>query len=100
MPRLDRGQSGGGNWAFFFFLRQGNWAVGPLSAGYGKPIASRGLEHLGNQVPKNLVEFVHQDRHSNIDVHCLAISYINFLVGKYIWFVSPPDGVCTSYPHE
>ena len=31
------------------------------------------------------------------DAHCLARSYVNFLVGRYVWFISPPDGVCISY---
>lgn len=43
------------------------------------------------------VEFVHEGRSSNCDAHCLARSCVNFVVGRHVWFVSPPDGVCTSY---
>ena len=43
------------------------------------------------------VEFVHEGRCSNFDAHCSARSYVSFLVGRYVWFISPPDGVFTSY---
>jgi hypothetical protein len=43
------------------------------------------------------VEFVHEGGSSNFNAHCVARSYVIFLVGRYIWFVSSPDGVCTSY---
>jgi hypothetical protein len=43
------------------------------------------------------VEFVHEGRSSNFDAHCIARTYVNFLVGRYVWFVSPSDGVCTYY---
>ena len=46
------------------------------------------------------VEFVHEGRYSNVDAHCLTRSSVNFLVGRHVWFVAPPDGVCTSYPDE
>ena len=46
------------------------------------------------------VEFVQEGIRSNIDAHCLAESSVNFLVGRHVWFVAPPDGVCTSYPDE
>jgi ribonuclease HI len=46
------------------------------------------------------VEFIHEGRRSNVDAHCLARSSVNFLVGIYVWFVAPPDGICTSYPNE
>jgi hypothetical protein len=46
------------------------------------------------------VEFVHEGRRSNIDAHCLARSSVNFSVGRYVWFVAPADGVCTSYPDK
>ena len=46
------------------------------------------------------VEFVHEGRHSNVDAHCLTRSSVNFLVGRHVWFVAPPDRVCSSYPDE
>ena len=46
------------------------------------------------------VEFVHEGRPSNVYAHCLARTSVNFLVGRHVWFVASPDGVCTSYPDE
>ena len=43
------------------------------------------------------VEFIHEGRRSNVDAHNLARSCIYANLGRHVWFVSPPDGVCTSY---
>ena len=44
-----------------------------------------------------IVEFIHEGRRSNVDAHNLARSCIYANLGRHVWFVSPPDGVCTSY---
>ena len=41
--------------------------------------------------------FVHEGRNSNGDAHRIARSSIYNDVGRYVWFIDPPDGVCTSY---
>jgi hypothetical protein len=45
----------------------------------------------------SFVEFVHERRRSNADAHNLARSCIYAQLGRHLWFVSPPVGVCTSY---
>jgi hypothetical protein len=45
----------------------------------------------------SFVEFVHKGRRSNVDVHNLAKSCIYAQLGRHVWFVSPPNVVCTSY---
>jgi hypothetical protein len=57
---------------------------------------------LGGTAPssrrsRTKVEFVHEERSSNFYAHCLVRSYVNFLAGRYDWFISPPYKVCTSY---
>jgi hypothetical protein len=42
------------------------------------------------------VEFVHERRNSNVDTYRLARSSISMSLGIYVWFLSPPDGVCNS----
>ena len=41
--------------------------------------------------------FVHEDMNSNGDAHRIARSSIYNDVGRYVWFIDPPDRVCTSY---
>jgi hypothetical protein len=43
------------------------------------------------------LEFVHEGRRSNVDAHRLARSHVSSSVGRFVWFLSPPDGVCYSY---
>jgi hypothetical protein len=45
----------------------------------------------------NFVEFVHEGRQSNFDAHVLARSSVYDDLDRHIWFVSPPNDVCTSY---
>jgi hypothetical protein len=40
------------------------------------------------------VEFVHESRSSNVDAHRLAKSSVYLALGRHVWFLSPPDGVC------
>ena len=42
-------------------------------------------------------QFVHESRSSNVDAHRLARSSIYEAVGRYVWLLAPPDGVCTNY---
>jgi ribonuclease HI len=42
------------------------------------------------------VEFVHERRNSNLDAHRLARSFVSLSLGRHVWFLSPPDGVCNS----
>ena len=43
------------------------------------------------------VEFVHENRQANNDAHLLARSSIYSQMGRYVWFLAPPDGVCNFY---
>jgi hypothetical protein len=45
----------------------------------------------------NFADFVHDGRQSNFDAHVLARSSGYDELGRHVWFVSPPNGVCTSY---
>jgi len=45
----------------------------------------------------DIVEFVHEGRQSNFDAHVLAGSSVYDDLGTHVWFVSPPNDVCTSY---
>jgi hypothetical protein len=42
------------------------------------------------------VEFVHERRSSNVDAHRLARSFVSLSLGRHVWFLSLPDGVCNS----
>lgn len=41
-------------------------------------------------------QIVHEHRESNGDAHSLAKSSMYESLGRYVWFLYPPDGVCTS----
>jgi len=45
----------------------------------------------------NFVEFVHEGRQSNFDAHVLARSSVYDELGRHVWFISLPNGVCTPY---
>jgi ribonuclease HI len=45
----------------------------------------------------SLVDFVHERRQSNTDAHNLARSCVYAELGRHVWLLSPPDGVCTSH---
>ena len=40
------------------------------------------------------VQFAHEGRTTNIDAHNLARSSRLLELGRHVWFVDPPDGVC------
>jgi ribonuclease HI len=42
------------------------------------------------------VEFVFERRSSNKDAHNLARGSVHSAVGRHVWFLNPPDGVCNS----
>ena len=42
-------------------------------------------------------EVVHESRKANGDAHTLAKSLIYKQLGRHVWLLAPPDGVCTSY---
>ena len=42
------------------------------------------------------VDFVHENRNSNVDAHALAGSLISFDTGRHVWFLEPPFGICNS----
>lgn len=44
-----------------------------------------------------LVEFVHEGRRSNGDAHILARSSMYDDIGRHVWLLAPPEGVCNSY---
>jgi hypothetical protein len=44
--------------------------------------------------------FVFEGQKSNVDAHILARSSVNLWIGRHVWFLEPPDGVCNSYPTE
>ena len=41
-------------------------------------------------------QFIHEGRNSNGDAHRLARSSIFEAVGRHVWLLTPPDGVCTN----
>ena len=43
------------------------------------------------------VEFVHERRESNLDAHSLARSAIHDSLGRHVWLIDPPVGVCNQY---
>ena len=43
-------------------------------------------------------EFVHEGRASNEDAHKLARSSVYCDLGRQVWFVSPPEGICIYVP--
>jgi len=43
------------------------------------------------------VEIVHERRESNIDAHNIARSALYEVLGRHVWLMSPPYGVCNSY---
>jgi hypothetical protein len=45
----------------------------------------------------NFVDFAHQNRSSNVDAHNLARSLISFVLGRHVWLLTPPEGICNSY---
>ena len=42
------------------------------------------------------VDFVHENRNSNVDAHTLARSLISFDTGRHVWFLEPLFGICNS----
>jgi ribonuclease HI len=44
-----------------------------------------------------LVEFVHEGRMSNGDAHRLVRGSLYEAVGRHVWFISPPEDMCTLY---
>jgi hypothetical protein len=42
-------------------------------------------------------EFVHENRASNVDAHVLARSSIYAPLGRHVWFIEQPDGICSTY---
>jgi hypothetical protein len=45
----------------------------------------------------SFVEFIYEGRRSNVDAHNLARSCIYAQLERHVWFVTPADGVYTSY---
>ena len=43
-------------------------------------------------------EVIHESRKLNGEAHSLAKSSIYNSVGRHVWLLSPPNGVCTSQP--
>jgi hypothetical protein len=41
-------------------------------------------------------EFSHEGRRSNVDAHNVAMGFIFLSLGLQVWFLNPPDGVCTN----
>jgi len=44
----------------------------------------------------NEVSFVHEGREANGDAHRLAKGSLYESLGRHVWFLAPPDGVCTA----
>ena len=45
-------------------------------------------------------EFVHEGRASNGDAHLVARRSVYCELGRQVWFLSPPEGICNSVPLE
>ena len=43
------------------------------------------------------VEFIHEGRMSNGDAHRLTSGSLYEAVGRHVWFINPPKGMCNSY---
>jgi hypothetical protein len=43
-----------------------------------------------------MMESVHEQWEANYDAHNLARSSLLDPVGRHVWLVSPPPGICTS----
>jgi hypothetical protein len=43
------------------------------------------------------VDFVQENRNSNVDAHALARSLISFDTGKHVLLLDLPSGICNSY---
>jgi ribonuclease HI len=58
--------------------------------------------HIVREIKEGLssltsAEVIHDSRSSNADAHMLAKCSVYDSVGRHVWFLSPPYGVCTSY---
>ena len=42
------------------------------------------------------IDFVHESRSSNIDAHVLAKSSLFDAIGRHVWFLDLPYGVCNN----
>ena len=42
------------------------------------------------------VRFTHEGREANGDAHRLAKGSVHESFGRHVWFITPPDGVCTA----
>ena len=43
------------------------------------------------------LELVHERRSSNVAAHRLARNSLYANLGRHVWFIEPPDGVCNKY---
>ena len=43
------------------------------------------------------VDFVHENRNSNVDAGILARSSISFNTDRHVWLLDPPSRICNSY---
>uniref|UniRef100_K4AIW4 Uncharacterized protein n=1 Tax=Setaria italica TaxID=4555 RepID=K4AIW4_SETIT len=43
------------------------------------------------------VDFVHERRETNFSAHVLARSSLYETLGRHVWYLEPPAGVCNSY---
>ena len=43
------------------------------------------------------VDFVHENRNSNVDARALARSLISFNTGRHVWLLNLSSGICNSY---
>jgi hypothetical protein len=42
-------------------------------------------------------DIAHEGRESNVDAHILARHCIYEYVGRHVWLLSPPYGICNSF---
>jgi hypothetical protein len=79
-----------------------------LASNIAKVIRSLGEEGMSpyGQVVKKVwtrahdfiyVDFAHESRNSNVDAHILARNMISFVIGRHVWLLDLPEGVCISY---
>ena len=45
-------------------------------------------------------EIVHERREHNADAHNIARSAVYGDVGRHVWFLNPPFGVCNTYTFD
>lgn len=58
--------------------------------------------HITREIKERMASFteiVYENRITNVDAHRLAKRSVYETIGRHVWLLSAPDGVCTCYPN-